>query len=192
MSSSLEKKEFKLWSWAASDCSARLRIALNLKSIPYMLENVDLAKGERAAGSINPGNTIPTLIISSSDGEQNMRLTQSLAALEYLEEAFPERTPLLPPVGQVEARAHVRTLVQIIATDIHPLTTHRVGSWIKTRFVSGGSQDAAKNEVCEWDLHWMRRGLAAYEQLVEKSAGKYSVGDSITMADVCLSTYIVC
>lgn len=184
---SLERPRLTLWSWPASDCSARLRIALNLKNIPYQLKNVDLAKGERTSGSTNPGRTVPTLVISSSDGKEEITLTQSVAALEYLEEAFPETTPLLPPTSQAEARAHVRTLVHVITTDIHPLTTHRVADAITTMFPSDTSTDAGDLDgIREWELHWMRRGLSVYEQLVTNSAGKYSVGDSITMADVCL------
>ena len=38
----------------------------------------------------------------------------------------------------------------------------------------------------QWDLYWIRPGLGVYEQLVVHTTGLYSVGDQITMADVCL------
>lgn len=184
MSASLDGRSLTLWSWPASDCSARLRIALSLKGIPYELRSVDLAKGDRPDTLINPAQTVPTLIITHNDIEQ-VRLTQSVAALEYLDEAFPESRPLLP--DQAEARAQARTLAHVIATDIHPLTTPRVGKAIANKYFRESSLETkAQDAIREWDLYWMRRGLSIYEQLVANSAGIYSVGDTITVADVCL------
>lgn len=37
-----------------------------------------------------------------------------------------------------------------------------------------------------WSKDLIIEGLRAYEAIVVESAGKFSVGDSITMADVCL------
>ncbi|KAK6497442.1 hypothetical protein TWF481_011851 [Arthrobotrys musiformis] len=38
----------------------------------------------------------------------------------------------------------------------------------------------------EWQRRNMAEGMRAYEAIVAKSAGRYSVGDTITMADFCL------
>ena len=38
----------------------------------------------------------------------------------------------------------------------------------------------------EWARHFMTLGLGAYERLCKDSVGIYSVGDKLTMADVCL------
>lgn len=186
MSTPLEKRKFTLWSWSASDCSARLRIALALKQIPYELEDVDLGQGERTEDSVNPNKTVPTLLISSLGDREDVQLTQSVAALEYLEEAFPESTPLLPPTSQTEVRAAVRTLVQVIATDIHPLTTPRAAEAVRALSTKNGSAEVEVNPVVQWDHSWMRRGLSVYEKLVKITMGTYSVGDNVTMADVCL------
>ena len=37
-----------------------------------------------------------------------------------------------------------------------------------------------------WTSTWLKRGLESYEQLRAKTAGRFSVGDEITLADVCL------
>lgn len=37
-----------------------------------------------------------------------------------------------------------------------------------------------------WSKDLIIEGFRAYEAIVEKTAGKFSVGDSITLADVCL------
>lgn len=188
MSRTPNGREFTLYSWSASDCSARLRIALALKHIPYSLINIDLAKGERSESSVNPNRTVPTLVISSPthDSRENVQLTQSVAALEYLEEAFEGKAALLPSLEQPEARAAVRTLVQVIATDVHPLTTPRVAEYVTRLSSDSTAMESRSNPVLEWDLHWMQRGLAVYERLAITSAGTYSVGDNVTMADICL------
>lgn len=188
MSNSFDGREFTLYSGSASDCSARLRIALALKGIPYTHINVDLAKGKRSESSVNPNKTVPTLVVSSpADGNiEDVVLTQSVAALEYLEEAFQGKGALLPSLEHPEARAAVRTLMQIIATDVHPLTTPRAAEYV-TRLASESiAVDSTSNPVIDWDLHWMQRGLAVYEQVVKTTVGKYSVGNDVTIADVCL------
>lgn len=38
----------------------------------------------------------------------------------------------------------------------------------------------------EWAQHWITRGFRAVEKLLSSSAGKYCVGDEITLADCCL------
>lgn len=38
----------------------------------------------------------------------------------------------------------------------------------------------------EWAQHWITRGFRAVEKLLSGSAGKYCVGDEITLADCCL------
>ena len=174
-----------LYSGAPSDCSSRLRIALNLKDIPYDLKTLTGAFIPQTPSSLNPAQTVPTLIFQDpGDGKGPLTLTQSIAALEYLEEAYPESKALLPK--DARARAQVRTLVNIIATDIHPLTTHRVRDTIFSFFPSNAATEAKGNGNQKWDYHWIRRGIAVYEKLAAETAGKYSVGDEITLADVCL------
>ncbi|KAJ1949156.1 hypothetical protein IWQ62_006780, partial [Dispira parvispora] len=104
-----------LYTYYRSSCSARVRIALNWKGIPYDMRFIHLVKAEQRDPKylkVNPGGLVPTLCI---DGHT---LQQSVAILEYLEEAFTEK-PLLPV--DVVARAKVRTLVNIVACDIQPV-----------------------------------------------------------------------
>lgn len=72
--------------------------------------------------SINPCASLPTLIITTPSGHSTT-ITQSIAALEYLEDAYPQLQPRLSPVD-IEARARVRELVSIIACDIQPVNKH--------------------------------------------------------------------
>lgn len=177
-----------------SDCSARLRLALQLKEINY--EYIPVTDQNAATyKEINPSGSIPTLVIqetsSSSDQRANKPtiISQSLAALEYLEETFPPsatQKALLPPSTKPQDRATVRCLMNIIASDVHPLTTARVCRRICEQFPCPASETAAATGNIEWDRFWIQRGLAVYEDMIKDNGGTYSVGEDITLADVCL------
>lgn len=151
---------------------------MNLKGIPYEAVFVNIVKGEHKSedyGKINPIHFLPTLQVKSGPNAGAI-LTQSIAIMEYLEENHPERTPLLPPKSDVMGRAHVRALVNVIACDTQPVTNERI---LKRVAADGGDSK-------EW-AHWlMTDGFAAYERLAAPTAGKFSFGDSITMADICV------
>ena len=110
----------KLYNYFRSSASFRVRIALALKALPYEYVPVHLARGDHtlpAYGAIAADGLVPLLEV----GE--LRLSQSLAIIEYLDETHPQ-VPLLPadPVD----RARVRALAQSIACEIHPLNNLRV------------------------------------------------------------------
>ncbi|KAL6232245.1 Maleylacetoacetate isomerase [Aspergillus navahoensis] len=180
MSTSADPK-VTLYTYFRSSCSARLRIALALKSIPYTSIPINLLKNEQASAkntAVNPSATVPTLIIEHPNRTQSpLTITQSLAALEYLDEAFPDRpNPLLPPHSDPQQRALVRSLASIISCDIQPVTNLR----ILQRVAPFGVDRVA------WSKDLIEAGFAAYEAIARDSAGRFSVGDTITMADICL------
>jgi maleylacetoacetate isomerase len=166
-----------LHTYFRSSCSARIRIALHLKGITYVPIYVNLLQNEQSAQAhlaINPSGTVPTLVIEQ-ESKEPIKITQSLAALEYLEEAFPEKGPALLP-SNPESRAIVRTLANIIACDVQPVTNLR----ILKRVAPLGADRA------DWSKDLILDGLRAYEAIVAGSAGTFSVGDQITLADLCL------
>jgi maleylpyruvate isomerase len=108
----------KLYNYFRSSAAYRVRIALNLKNIPYESTFVHLAKDgghhkRPEYRAVNPQMRLPALALSSGK-----TLIQSLAIIEYLDEVYSD-PPLLP--AEAEARAHVRAIAQIVACDIHPL-----------------------------------------------------------------------
>ncbi|KAF4949220.1 hypothetical protein FSARC_13526 [Fusarium sarcochroum] len=168
--------KYTLHSYFRSSCSARLRIAMYAKSIPYDLEVVNLLKNEQLSDNhktLNPSASVPVLVCHES--EDNFHIGQSVAALEYLEEKHPDN-PLLPPLSNPEGRATVRTLVNIVCADIQPVTNLRIMRRI--RELGGNAED--------WNRQLMTDGLKAYEEVVKNTAGKCSFGDDLTLADACL------
>lgn len=165
--------DYTLYSYFRSSCSARVRIALNLKSLPYATIPTNLLKDEHLSAqhrALNPSGTVP-LLVDHANGD--FKVTQSVAALEYLDETHPS-PPLLP--SDPQARAVVRVLVGIIASDTQPVTNMRVMR--RVRALGGDAE--------RWNRELMADGLAAYETVAQKWAGKCSVGDDISMADACL------
>lgn len=174
-------KNITLYTYFRSSCSARLRIALNLKSIPYTSIPINLLKNEQSSldyNTINPSSTVPSLIIEYRDPSQHtITITQSTAALEFLEEVSPANSPaLLPPPSDPQVRATVRTLASIIACDVQPVTNLRI---LKRVAPLGMDRNA-------WSKDLVEDGLRAYEAIVARTARLFSVGDYITLADVCL------
>jgi maleylacetoacetate isomerase len=109
-------------------------------------------------------------------GDGSQPIVQSMAIIEYLDEIVPQPS-LLP--GDAAHRARIRAAAQVIACDIHPVNNSRVGAYLKSEF--GRSQD----DVVAWMSHWMRGGLLAYQALLP-AGGRYSFGDTVTLADLCL------
>lgn len=170
--------ELVLYSYWRSSAAYRVRIGLNLKSLPYTQKNVHLLRdgGEQRSAAyraMNPQALLPTL------QHGNLVLSQSLAILEYLDEIHP--APALLP-NDAAGRARVRALAQLVACDIHPLNNLRVGQYLKAEYTL---EQAA---VEDWMRHWMREGFAAMEAMLAQSeqTGALCHGDTPTLADICL------
>lgn len=165
----------KLHNYFRSSASFRVRIALALKGLAYEYVSVHLARGEQYNESfthINGDALVPVLEVDE------LRLTQSLAIIEYLEETHPEPA-LLPkdPAG----RARVRALSQSIACEIHPLNNLRVLKYLTNVL------ELNEDKKNSWYRHWVRLGLQAFEkQLQHSSTDRFCHGNAPSMADCTL------
>ncbi|MFH4977058.1 hypothetical protein AB6A40_003767 [Gnathostoma spinigerum] len=163
-----------LYSYWRSSCSWRVRAALELKGIEYECKTINLVENDQVAKEylrMNPVGYVPTFV------HKNAVIFESLAILEYLEEAFPDRQALLPkdPIG----RATVRAIALQIIAGIQPLQNLKV---LKTINADYGGPSARAS----WAIRWIERGFEGLEKHLEKTSGKYCYGDEITIADVCL------
>ena len=172
----------QLYNYFRSSASFRVRIALNLKELPFDYRAIHLLKngGEQRTPefrAMNPDALVPVLIDDTR--EPPLTLTQSLAIIEYLDETHPE-PPLLP--REAGERARVRALALGIACDIHPLNNLRVLRYLVKTL---GVDEDAKNA---WYRHWVESGLQAMEAQLALSTmtGRFCHGDAPTLADVTL------
>ena len=110
-------------------------------------------------------------LLEVEDEGRVFRLAQSMAILEYLEERWPE--PPLLPKDRV-ARARVRHAAEIVNSGIQPFQNTSVQKRVKHEL--HGDEKA-------WARHFIAHGLGALEALLKETAGRYSVGDSVTLAD---------
>lgn len=152
----------------------RVRIGLNLKGLPFDYAGVNLVTGEQhgeAYKALNGQELTPALV--TDDGHV---LTQSLAILEWLEEAHP--VPPLLPADPFE-RATVRAMAAIVACDIHPLNNLR----IQQQLTAMGVDDAGR---LAWSQRWIEDGFAALEPMIARHTAGFSFGAEPTLADCCL------
>lgn len=168
----------KLYTYFRSSAAFRVRIALNLKGLPFESIPVHLlrdggAQHTPAYAALNPTQLVPTLV----DGE--LILGQSLAIIEYLDETCP--APALLPLDTL-GRARVRALAQTIACEIHPLNNLRVLQYLEHELQIDEATRA------KWYRHWVTLGFTGLEALLESSpdTGAFCHGNTPTLADCCL------
>ncbi|XP_037076590.1 maleylacetoacetate isomerase-like, partial [Pollicipes pollicipes] len=101
-----------LYTYWMSSCSWRVRMALAWKRLEAERRPVDLTKEEQRRAefaTVSPQQQVPVLL----DGD--VSISQSMAILECLEEAYPAR-PLLP--AEPGRRALVRQICEMIVSGI--------------------------------------------------------------------------
>uniref|UniRef100_H2ZQ97 maleylacetoacetate isomerase n=1 Tax=Ciona savignyi TaxID=51511 RepID=H2ZQ97_CIOSA len=162
----------KLYSYWRSTCSWRVRICLELKGLPYEIIPIHLVKdgGEQnkeVYRKINPLGQVPALVFDEKV------MTQSMMIMEFLEEKYKNQGVQLLP-DDIFEKAKVREICEMIVSGIQPIQNLSVLNKV------------GEDKKMEWGNYWITVGFKAVETVLGSCAGKYSVGDNITMADTCL------
>ena len=151
-----------------SNCSQRARWALNYKSVPYeVIPYASLTPDELS--KISPLQKVPALIVNDQS------FAESVAILEYLEEAFPE-PPLLPL--EIIKRAKVREAVEIINGWIHPIQCSSVPRF----FLPELTDQDVKNHR----RRWLEKTLPILHDNLLFTESQFAIGSSFTWADMAL------
>ncbi len=165
---------YKLHAYWRSSASWRVRIALNWKKLPYEIAPVQIVEKQQFEHDYREKNAmaqVPTLEINTPDGVKY--LGQSMAILEYLEDAHPA-LPLLPRDPYLRGRS--RQLAEIVNSGIQPfqnLKTHE-----KVKALGGNDRS--------WTQDFIKSGFDAMEEISLRTAGDFLVGNEPSFADLCL------
>lgn len=170
-----------LYGYWRSSAAYRVRIGLNIKKLNYQCNSVHLVRngGEQHDASfqrLNASELVPVLV----DGE--VRLNQSLAILQYLDERYPEIS-LIPKKSPLRYTA--LAMAQDIAMEVHPLNNLRVLQYLEKEL-------SCKQEAkMAWIHHWIHQGFAALEAKLSthrETHGDtiFSLTDSPSIVDICL------
>ncbi len=164
----------QFYSYFRSSASFRVRIALNLKNVPYDYHAVHLLKdgGEQhqtAYRAVNPMGEVPSIV----DGD--FVLSQSMAILLYLDDKFPK--PRLFPADP-KTRARVVQFCENINSGIQPLQNLKVFHELEKRY---GADQAGKES---WAGLWINSGFASLEKQLATTAGTYAMGGDVTAVDL--------
>ena len=164
----------KLYSYWRSSCSWRVRIALELKNIPYSYEAIHLVKEggiqHKASHSTrNPMSQVPSIVL-----EDGTIINQSLAIITYLEHEY--KSPNLLGVTP-KKKARILELSEIINAGTQPLQNLAVLQHVHKEFQA---------DKLAWGKKFITLGLDAFHEELKNSTDVYSVGDQVTLADVCL------
>ena len=165
----------ELYNYFRSSASWRVRIALALKGVDADYRAVHLLKKEQSSPDYVEKSTtglVPLLV--TDDG---LRLHQSMAIIEYLDETIPE-PPLLP--RDALGRARVRALALDIACEIHPLNNTRVLGYLTNTLGAGDDAKAA------WIRRWVEGGLEVVERQLAARPATFCDGEAPGLADCVL------
>jgi maleylpyruvate isomerase len=127
----------KLYSYFRSSAAYRVRIALNLKGLPY--------------------ETVPIHLIKEGGRQYTPEYRSINPIIEYLDDIHPE-PPLLP--ADALGRAKCRAIAQLIACDIHPLNNTSPLKYLRRELKH------EQPKIDAWYHHWIIEGFTALETLL--------------------------
>lgn len=175
-----------LYNYFRSSTSFRVRLALEIKKLPYEYKPIHLLNngGEQHSAeyrTLNAMGGVPTLIHHVNS--EKRAIGQSMAITQYLDETFPQTYQLFPK--DPWQKSLVIQFCENINADTHAYGNLRTLQYLEKNFSANDEQKT------KWIHHWTLAGLNACEKMLEKHAGLFSFGDEITAADTFLIPQIV-
>lgn len=185
---------FKLYGYWRSSSTWRVRVALAAKSIPFESVDIDLLNDETKTdqfAEVNAMKQIPVLEFDDAMLENKVQISQSLAIIDFLEEAFPHMGASLLPTDALD-RAFCREIAEIVNSGIQPhqnlSTIEAVNGYTQLK---DGSGDELGKELARKHIEV---GLGAINKLLhtqrtekDRRVGPYGTGTfSPTIADACI------
>lgn len=146
----------RLHAYYRSSTSYRLRCALNLKGLDYEVVPVNLLKSEQRGEAFRSRNPFAGVPMLEADGHDR---AQSMAIIEWLDEAYPAR-PLLP--ADIEQRFIARELGYAIATELHAPLNLPILQYLKNEL------EQSQEDIGIWYRHWLAKTLEPLEQRLEQ------------------------
>jgi maleylacetoacetate isomerase len=187
---------FRLFHHPASSASMRVKLYISTRGVPTSLvelvstgletdhrgimvftmpegDPVTEALGTTDLKAFNPEGRIPVLLLP--DGR---KMTQSGPIIDFIEDHIDDgQGPLLP--DDPWERANVKRIMWIVAADTQPYQNipfiiQAMGEW-------GMIKGTPTTHPLR--LHFIRREFGAIEGIITESAGRFMVGDQVTLAD---------
>jgi maleylacetoacetate isomerase len=177
--------DLKLYNYWRSSCSWRVRIALAAKNLPYEYIPVHLLKGEQSF--MGGMAQVPVLECHDTETGRTLQITQSLAIIDFIEEAFPEGNSLLP--SGIIQRTFARELAEIINSGTQPLSNLGLIQKVDVITSEEGKGKLLAKEAIEKGLYAMEAIATKHRQellSVSSVVGPFLCGThNPTIADVC-------
>ncbi|CAB9505920.1 Fumarylacetoacetase [Seminavis robusta] len=182
-------QNFRLYGYWKSSSTWRVRMALAAKGIDYETIPVNVFQGEQNEPAykknVNPLGQVPVLEFTDTQQHSNddnhkdgvIRLSQSIAIIEFLDAAFPDRRALFPQNDPLK-KAIAYQMVEIINSGTQPLQN--------IPFLKGIQEQSEERVVANHVAKKViEKGLSALETLVVKHHHATTTGQG----PFCLGTF---
>ncbi|PWY78460.1 glutathione S-transferase [Aspergillus sclerotioniger CBS 115572] len=154
----------------------RVWLALEEKQIPYQYIEVNPYHKQPSFLALNPRGLVPTIAVPDPSTNISKPLYESTVILEYLEEAYPDHTPLLPSDPYLRARCRIWNdfMTSRIIPSLHRFLQYQPS----TRGIEGLHQ--ARQDFLSTLKEWSRE---------IHPTGPYFLGEEFTLPDVVLAPW---
>jgi len=130
--------------------------------------------GTNDLSALNPEGRVPILLLPNG-----RKMTQSGPIIDLIESTLAPDNDMTMLPTDLWRRAEVQRIMWIIAADTQPyqnipFITQAMSEWGMVK------ADPTRHPL---RLHFIRREFGAIEKLLTRCAGKFAVGDSVTLAD---------